>query len=56
MTGSGGGAEEVSTARMKCAKFGELAPISMSHKVEGTVYKASAQSLPGYWFMVVKHD
>ena len=54
MIGAGGGAEEASRARTRCAwaKFRELAPILTSRgaslAVKGKIYKACVQSL-GVW-------
>ncbi len=57
MIGAGGGAEEASRARTRCAwaKFRELAPIltsrGVSLAVKGKVYKACVQRVlvPGIW-------
>ena len=59
MIAAGGGAEEASRARVRCAwaKFKELAPILTSRgaslKVKGRVYKSCVQSLV---YMEVKPD
>jgi len=60
LIGAGGGTEEASSARVRCAweKFRELAPILIrgaSLKVKGIVYRAYIQIVLGYvrqtWFM-----
>ena len=52
MIGAGGGAEEASRARVRCAKFRELAPVLTSRgasiKVKGRVYRASVQRVMVY--------
>ena len=60
MIGSGGGAEEASRMRVKCAwrKFSELSPIltarRASLKLKGKVYRTCVQSMY-CWCMAARH-